>query len=311
MVNFIIKTDDYALAEEKINSIINSMDNPDVLYYDLKDDNLYNLIDELTTVSLFDNPKLVILKGGNQLLSESDNKINDLCNAMADSTNSNVLIIVEDVFDLKSPERFKKYSLIRKYSQEFDLKVQDIKLDEYAKKSFDNDGYQISSEAINMLCNSSQSLSMLKNNIDKLKCYRIDEKNILWEDVDLLVNKPIDDDVYSLTNAVLRHDKKHIFELCEGFKYIGIKPSYLVSLLLNKFEELYNVHIIARGNVKQNDIATLFNISSGKAYYLLKDSKNQSLEEIKANLERLLKLDYDIKKGKIDEELGLEFYFLN
>ena len=31
MINFIIKTDDYSLAEEKINSISNSMDNPDII----------------------------------------------------------------------------------------------------------------------------------------------------------------------------------------------------------------------------------------------------------------------------------------
>ena len=75
MINFIIKTDDFALAEEKINTIIRTMDNPDVISYNLDEDSLYRLIDELTTISLFDNPKLVILKGANSILDESDEKI--------------------------------------------------------------------------------------------------------------------------------------------------------------------------------------------------------------------------------------------
>lgn len=311
MVNFIIKTDDYAMAEEKINTIVRSLDNPDVLSYDLNDDNLYSLIDELTTVSLFDNQKVIILKSGNELLSEKEEKIDELVNAMVDNSNSNVLIIVDSEFDLKSAERFKKYSQIRKYAQEFDLRVSNIKLDDYSKNSFERDGYVITDDANNMLCNSSVSLSMLKNNIEKLKCYKSDDRNITWEDIDLLVTKPIDEDVYSLTNAVLRHDKKLIFQLYEGFKYISIQPTYLLSLLINKFQELYNVHIIARGNVKQADIATMFNISSGRAFHLLKDSKNQSLEEIKFNLEYLNKLDYDIKRGRIDAGIGLEMYFLS
>ena len=60
MVNFIIKTDDYSLIQEKVDSISKSMDNPDIITYDLDSDSTYNVIDELTTISLFDNPKLFL-----------------------------------------------------------------------------------------------------------------------------------------------------------------------------------------------------------------------------------------------------------
>ena len=33
MINFIIKTEDFALAEEKINTIVRTMDNPDIIEY--------------------------------------------------------------------------------------------------------------------------------------------------------------------------------------------------------------------------------------------------------------------------------------
>lgn len=310
MINFIIKTDDYSLAQSKVDSISKNMDNPDIITYDLDEDSTYNVIDELTTISLFDNPKLVILKSGNELLGESEEKINELVNAMADSTNSNVLVIVDNKFDTKSSERFQKYVLLKKYAQEFDLSVSSFKLDEYAKESFLEDRYNITADALNILCNSSTSLSMLKSNIDILKCYTMDKKDITREDVDLVISKPIDDDLYLITNAVLKHDKKLIMTLYNGFMVKNLKANTLLSLLINKFQELYNVHIFARGNVKQADIANIFNISSGKAYYLLKDSKSQSLEEIKANIEYLSKLDYDVKRGLIQVEVGLELYFL-
>lgn len=310
MINFIIKTDDYSLAQEKVNSIAKSMDNPDVITYDLDEDNTYNVIDELTTVSLFDNPKLVILKSGNKLLEQSAEKLNELTNAMADTANTNVLVIVDEKFDTKSSERFNTYVQIKKYAQEFDLLVENTKFDEYAKEEFLRDRYTINDDALNILINSSTSLSMLKCNIEMLKAYTLDKKLITREDVDLLISKPIDDDVYSISNAVLKHDKKLTMSLYAGFLTRNIKASNLISLLINKFQELYNVHIFARGNAKQADIANIFNVSSGKAYYLLRDSKSQSLEEIKANLEHLSKLDYDIKRGVIEAEIGLELYFL-
>lgn len=310
MVNFIIKTDDYSLVQEKVDSISKSMDNPDIITYDLDNDSIYNVVDELTTISLFDNPKLVILKSGDKLLSESKERLDEIVGAMADVNNTNVLVIYDTKFDTKSEERFSKYSLLKKYSQEFDLSVKSVNLEEYARGSFIEDRYTINDDALNILCNSSTTFSMLKSNIDVLKCYTMETKLIDRSTVDLLISKPIDDDLYLISNAVLKHDKRLVMNLYSGFKIKNLKTGTLISLLINKFQELYNVHIFARGNVKQADIATIFNVSSGKAYYLLKDSKNQSLEEIKANLEYLSKLEYDIRKGKIDDELGLELYFL-
>ena len=52
-------------------------------------------------------------------------------------------------------------------------------------------------------------------------------------------------------------------------KYAGFKPNY--SLLINKFQELYNVNILIKAGMNQADLADLFHISpSGRAYYGLK-----------------------------------------
>ncbi len=188
MVNFIIKTDDYSLVQEKVDSISKSMDNPDIITYDLDSDSTYNVIDELTTISLFDNPKLVILKSGDELLDQSDEKLDELVNAMADINNSNVLVIYDTKFDTKSQERFSKYLKLKKYSQEFDLSVSNVNLEEYTVSSFNEDRYTINSDALNILINSSTTFSMLKSNIDILKCYTMDTKLIDRNVVDLLIS---------------------------------------------------------------------------------------------------------------------------
>ena len=126
----------------------------------------------------------------------------------------------------------------------------------------------------------------------------------------MLISKPIDEDIYQISNAVLKRDKRLCFELLKGFKEKKVDSSFLISLLLNKFQELYNVYILAKNNAKQEDIANIFNIKPGKAYYLLKDSKSQSFESIKANLEYLSNLEYDIRSGKVPADIGLELYFL-
>ena len=125
-----------------------------------------------------------------------------------------------------------------------------------------------------------------------------------------MINPPMDDNIYSIIDAVINKDKKRCFECLRDLKLHSVKSSYIISLLINKFQEMYNISILVKANTSQNDIATIFNVKPGRAYYMLKDSKSQSLESIKSNLDYLFNLDYSIKSGKMEDELGLQLFFL-
>jgi DNA polymerase-3 subunit delta len=74
---------------------------------------------------------------------------------------------------------------------------------------------------------------------------------------------------------------------------------------------MYNISILVKANTSQNDIATIFNVKPGRAYYMMKASKSSSIQQIKRNLNLLNELDLDVKSGKKNEDLGLELYLLN
>ena len=138
----------------------------------------------------------------------------------------------------------------------------------------------------------------------------MNDKKITDKDIIQMVQKPLDDNVYQLIEAVIKKDKKGTFACYNDLKIINLQPSYLVSLLISKFQELYNVQVLTKSGLNQNDISNLFNVSSGRAYYMIKNAKSISINEIKNNLEYLNKLEYEIKSGKVDQALGLELYFL-
>ena len=73
---------------------------------------------------------------------------------------------------------------------------------------------------------------------------------------------------------------------------------------------MYDVYHLAKGGADQQTIMDLFNVSSGKAYYMMKNAKQASLDDIKRNLDELMDLDYKIKAGLMDQYLGLELYLL-
>jgi DNA polymerase-3 subunit delta len=62
--------------------------------------------------------------------------------------------------------------------------------------------------------------------------------------------------------------------------------------------------------MSQAEIASIFNVSAGRAYYMMKNAKSSNLKKIQENLDYLNQLDANIKSGVIKEDLGLELFFL-
>jgi DNA polymerase-3 subunit delta len=62
--------------------------------------------------------------------------------------------------------------------------------------------------------------------------------------------------------------------------------------------------------MSKDDIATYFKVKPGRAYYMIEAAKKINDNTIKNLIERITKLDFDIKSGKIDKKLGLQLFIL-
>lgn len=308
MYNYLIISDDQELCNKKTNEIKKQMNlDVETNQYDLEEDDIYNIIDDLNTISLFGTTKFLQVKSFEALSNISSNALTELLSVMNDTNSPNVL-----VFNTLKKLDNKNENIIKilKYLTTINNKIENISLPEYTLKSFSEDGYDIDESTVKLLCNYVDSISLLEQSIDILKSYKKNEKIITIDDVNKMISPPLDDDVYHLVEAVLSNDKKMVFECYNGLKIQNVQPTFLISLLINKFQEIYNSYFLLKAKYSQNQIAELFNVSPGRAYYLMKDAKNIPIKKIKDNLNYLNKLEYDIKSGIIDSDLGLELYFL-
>ena len=307
-VNFIILEDDYLAVESKIEEIKKGFElDVEPTLYNLDEEGTYAIVDELTTVSLFDETKLVIVRNAEGLLKNSDRAFLELLKAMNDQNSSNILILVFMGSVDTSNEQYQK---LKRFSSVFEAKTKNINLEEYATQRFKEEGYFVELDTIRLLVSYSDSFSKLRGHMDQLECYKAEEKKITTSDVRLLISEPLEDNVYGLIDAVLTNNKKLMLKGYQDMKLRSMQASNLISLLINKFQELYNVNILIKAGMNQASLAELFHISSGRAYYMIKNAKEHSIETIKSHLEELNTLDYHIKTGKIDGNIGLEIYFL-
>ncbi len=308
MYNYIISSDDTLLCNQKIEELQKQFNmEMDINSYDLADDGIYSIIDDLSTISLFDIPKFLIVKSFEEISNISDNALAELLKAINDVNSNNIIVFITyKNIDSKNNNAIK----IKKYCTSIDIRVKNMSMPEYTLKRFNTDGYQIDNQAVSLLCSYVDSFDLLGQYIDILEAYKLNEKSINDSDIRLMVSAPIENDVYQLVEAVLKNDKAIMFQYYNDLKLMNIQASYLVSLLITKFQELYNVYILVRAKFQQNELAELFNVSLGRAYYMIKNVKNTTMQKIKDNLSLLNKLELDIKSGKIDQSLGLELYFL-
>ena len=60
----------------------------------------------------------------------------------------------------------------------------------------------------------------------------------------------------------------------------------------------------------QSDIAKFYNVSTGKAYYIVQEARAFKLSDLEFYIDKLAELDYQIKSGKLDKTIGLELLLL-
>lgn len=313
MYNYIITSDDKEALKEKIEEIIKaSATELDVSYYDLASDDIYTILDEIKTISLFGNTKLIVVSSTEDITTVSEAKLNDLTREMNNFSSENILVFTS----LKSLD-FRNNSLaqIRRFSTLIDINTKNISFDSYIKKYVSDYGYEIDNDALTTLVGYVDSLSLLKQSLEILICYKAEEKMITYDDVLLMIKKPLDDSIYALIEAVLDNNKKRVFEIFEDLKTTGqASPTGIISMLINKFHELYNAYIIADSLKSKNEaekkVAEIFNVSEKRAYYMVKNTRNTNMRDILRNIKALDEADYKIKSGLIDQNLAIELYFL-
>ena len=84
----------------------------------------------------------------------------------------------------------------------------------------------------------------------------------------------------------------------------------IFSMISNKFKELISTYKLLKFGYSQSDIAKFYNVSTGKAYYIVQEAKSFRLEDLEYYIEKLATLDYQIKSGKLDKSIALELLLL-
>ena len=308
---YIFKGKNSYLIQEAIDMKIKAYDiDPfNINRYDLIENNSDDVLEELQTVSLFSEKKIVIVKHIEEIDQLSERKFK-IWEKYFKNPNPEVILLVNLNVDINISKRVENLL----YSYAYVNEIKDLDKTEYpdfVKKRIEEDGYTMNKQAIDMLLERTDfEFNLLHQELTKLKIYKIDEKVINEQDVLSLVPKNLEDNIFELTNAMIDNNQAKMLEIYEDLMRQNEDPLRILNFISNKLRELFHARLLLNKGYGKSEIANHFNYSSGRTYYLMKNASTVTADQLQKQLQKLTELDYEIKSGLKNKKLGLELYLL-
>ena len=128
---------------------------------------------------------------------------------------------------------------------------------EYIKEK--TKGYKISFETLRyFIINMNDDIAHINNELDKLMFLCEDTKEITKEDIDLVVIKKVDNNIFDLIDAIISKNKEKSLKIYESMTNYGEDVFKIFVSLSNQIRLIYNVKVLSKLN--DSEIADILEV---------------------------------------------------
>lgn len=305
MVYLLFGTKDYSINNE-IKKICKNIDEMNISRYDLNNDLTSLVIEDAKTISLFGDKKIVIADNANMFTastSKDSEIIEDYLKNINEYTDL-IFIVHSDKIDARKKitkaikekgkiiefnDDLDAVNLIRRLFKDYNIEYSDIKL---------------------LIDRVGNNPLIITNEINKIKIYKGNDKNITNEDILNLTNKIIEIDVFKLIDYIVRKDKENALELYNEMLKVNEEPIKIIVILANQFRIMYQSKELLKKGYSEKDIASILKIHPYRVKLAIQNSRNYTSEMLLKYLNDLADIDIGIKTGTINKDLALELFIL-
>lgn len=312
MKNFyLLYSGDGAILNKEINDLEKKLDisDTDIIYYNI--DDIDGIINEASTIGMFSLNKFIIINMDSYFKDKKNIPNINLLENYFDSYNSNsylVFVCNSDSID----SRKKIVNLIKKYGIVKKLEVNDNYLNDYVNNYLKDNGYKINNgDVVYFINRVGNNINNVTNELDKLMLYKINDKIINRNDIDLLTVENIDDSIYDLVNCILKNDNEKAIKLYNNFIDNGMDVNQIVAIVAAQIRLLYQVKRLYNSGKSNDEIAKILEFKSVyRVKYLLSDSYYYSESDLVKYLSKLADIDNAIKTSNGDGNMLMQLFIV-
>ena len=253
-------------------------------------------------VIVYENPSFIF---DSKLLDAKQQQT--LVDYLSNPVETTVLIIVINKTVNSNSLIYKKISKYFKI-EKFD-KLSQNDFEKLVRDDLKTNSVNISKDALDLLLSRlDNDVEKYKNELNKLLTYGT---KLDYQDIDYLINQPIENDIFKLTNAINQNDLAASLKVYRDL-LTNNKNDVLsiIGLLASQYRSMAQVKLLSQLGYNNAQIAAKLNVSAGSVYYKLRDSLNLSAKELMNKLNQLAILDESIKSGLTEPVSGLELFII-
>lgn len=279
----------------------------DVIYYNIEDIN--GIVEEALTVSMFSLNKFIIIDSTSYLSQKKEINDIDLLENYFNGYNSNSYL----VFISNSDSIDSKKKLVKLISNNGTIKKVEANyeyLSNFVSDYIKNNGYIMNNSDIKLFINRvGNNIDNIKNELDKLMLYKIDNKNINGNDINLLTEENSDNTIYDLVSFILKNENDKAIKLYKNFILNGMDPSQVIAVIASQIRLLFQVKRLYNSGKSNDEIAKILEFKNVyRVKYLLSDCYYYSEDMLIKYLSKLSDIDRDIKVNNVDGSVLLELF---
>ena len=289
---YILETKEDFVKGQVINNIISKYKEYEVIKFtDLETNE--SPLEELNTMNFLVEHKLVIID--NATIDD------DLIKYIDNPNKDNILVIITDKLDKKIDKEIG--SKVNKLKSEINIKdVINDNLEDYKMDNF------TISYLINYCMNDNDKII---TELEKLKAYKLEEKEITKDDIDLLVEKTISNNIFDLSDAIIKKDKRNSIEIYNNIINKGTDTASIIGLVGSTYILYLQCKILFKDGKNKDSIAEYLGIHPYRVSLALEQSTRYSREDLMNILKELFNLDYQFKIGNGSLEDNFKQFIIN
>ena len=301
--------------ELKENVSLDEAEDLNIITFDMNEIELSEVIHEAETIPFFGDYKVIFVE--NPYFLTAEKKKSDLTHDtvaleayLKNPLETTILVFVVSVE--KMDERKKVVKLLKKESLVVDVSPMTEKtIIPYVGSYIENEGYSMDKHAFErMMYLTNMNLSQMMNELNKLFLYKVESKQITKNDIEELIPKSLEHNIFDLNQYVLGSKPEKSLLLYQDLLVGGEETIKILSILIGQIRLLLQVKILVEMNYQQSNITDTLKIHPYRIKLAVQQSRPMESKKLGEMMNELIELDYQIKTGQIDKELGFELFLL-
>ncbi|MBP5445217.1 MAG: DNA polymerase III subunit delta [Acholeplasmatales bacterium] len=307
---YLLLSNDEYLIKKKVLEIlkIEGLEEDALENYDLDELDMVDLVSCLETVSVLDPKRIFWVKNPSILESNKDLTNEELTafnRFVQDDENENILIFSTTNYNKDN----KLNSILNKSFKKINLDKDSYSLDDFFNKYVMDNNLIITDREKHEIMARSKDFQTLENNLIKLDCYA-EGKPITMEMINLLTNREVESKIYDITQAMFEGNNSLAYTSLMNLINDSVPTSIILANIKNNLLLLLYVSKLYQRGKSQYDIAMDLNMSSGRAYHMIRHAKTLGELKIESLIKQLGKINIDVRSGNGDEQTLLELFVL-